>query len=133
MDMNAPIIIIPERYAYSRGVLGLYLLLFSVATHECTHLLIDAGHIAIHSELADKDAKREIHAKRKQQYTDEDYKRLESLMYDKIMLRLEAAQVRLVQFLSPAHTQKSFASSSSATIWNPARRRSPRTTTPYIS
>ena len=105
MDMNAPIIIIPERYAYSRGVLGLYLLLFSVATHECTHLLIDAGHIAIHSELADKDAKREIHAKRKQQYTDEDYKRLESLMYDKIMLRLEAAQVRLVQFLSPAHTQ----------------------------
>ncbi|KAL1697196.1 hypothetical protein GGG16DRAFT_107114 [Schizophyllum commune] len=76
MDMNAPIIIIPE----------------SVATHECTHLLIDAGHISIHSELADKDAKREIHAKRKQQYTDEDYKRLESLMYDKIMLRLEAAQ-----------------------------------------
>lgn len=76
MDMNAPIIIIPE----------------SVVTHQCTHLLIDAGHIAIHSELADKEAKREIHTKRNRQYTEEDYKRLESLMYDKIKLRLEAAQ-----------------------------------------
>ncbi|KAJ7181657.1 vacuolar protein sorting-associated protein 13 [Mycena crocata] len=76
MDMNAPVIIIPE----------------DVTTHKCKHLIIDAGHIAIESDLADKDAIRAIHKKRNQQYSDEDYKQLESLMYDKVSIRLEAAQ-----------------------------------------
>ncbi|KAJ7492621.1 vacuolar protein sorting-associated protein 13 [Mycena latifolia] len=76
MDMNAPVIIIPE----------------DVTTHNCKHLIIDAGHIAIESELADKDAIRAIHQKRNKQYSDEDYKQLESLMYDKMSIRLEAAQ-----------------------------------------
>ncbi|KAF8898743.1 hypothetical protein BD779DRAFT_1795358 [Infundibulicybe gibba] len=76
MDMNAPIIIIPE----------------DPSTHDCKHLIIDAGHIEIKSELADKEAIRAIHLKRNQQYSDEDYRQLESLMYDKVLLRLEAAQ-----------------------------------------
>ncbi|KAJ7706184.1 vacuolar protein sorting-associated protein 13 [Mycena rosella] len=76
MDMNAPVIIIPE----------------DVTTHNCKHLIIDAGHIAIESDLADKDAIRAIHQKRNKQYSDEDYKQLESLMYDKVSIRLEAAQ-----------------------------------------
>ncbi|CAK5280530.1 unnamed protein product [Mycena citricolor] len=76
MDMNAPVIIIPE----------------SVTTHNCKHLIIDAGHIAIESNLADKSAIRAIHQKRNKQYTDEDYRELESLMYDKLSIRLEAAQ-----------------------------------------
>ncbi|KAJ6604648.1 vacuolar protein sorting-associated protein 13 [Mycena vulgaris] len=76
MDMNAPVIIIPE----------------DVTTHNCKHLIIDAGHIAIESDLADKDAIRAIHQKRNKQYSDEDYKQLESLMYDKVFIRLEAAQ-----------------------------------------
>ncbi|KIY52729.1 hypothetical protein FISHEDRAFT_63685 [Fistulina hepatica ATCC 64428] len=76
MDMNAPIIIIPEDIASEHG----------------THLIVDAGHIAIHSELANEEAKREIASKRNQQYTEEDYKRLEMLMYDKIHLQLQAAQ-----------------------------------------
>ncbi|KAJ7634302.1 vacuolar protein sorting-associated protein 13 [Mycena polygramma] len=76
MDMNAPVIIIPE----------------DVTTHKCKHLIIDAGHIAIESNLADKGAIRAIHLKRNKQYSDEDYKELESLMYDKVSLRLEAAQ-----------------------------------------
>lgn len=66
----------------------------SVTTKKCKHLLIDAGHISIESDLADKQAVQEIHQKRNQQYTDDDYKRLESLMYDKLSLKLEAAQVR---------------------------------------
>lgn len=93
MDMNAPVIIIPEeydrdplRYSHSNPAL-------SVTTHNCKHLIIDAGHIAIESDLADKDAIRAIHLKRNQQYSDEDYKNLEELMYDKVSLRLEAAQV----------------------------------------
>ncbi|KIM85199.1 hypothetical protein PILCRDRAFT_817197 [Piloderma croceum F 1598] len=76
MDMNAPIIIIPE----------------NVTTKDCKHLVIDAGHISIESDLADKEAVREIHLKRNQQYSDDDYKRLESLMYDRMSLKLEAAQ-----------------------------------------
>ncbi|KAF8216245.1 hypothetical protein K438DRAFT_1748990 [Mycena galopus ATCC 62051] len=76
MDLNAPVIIVPE----------------DVTTHNCKHLIIDAGHIAIESNLADKDAIRAIHLKRNKQYSDEDYKQLESLMYDKFSLRLEAAQ-----------------------------------------
>ncbi|EKM61051.1 uncharacterized protein PHACADRAFT_156217 [Phanerochaete carnosa HHB-10118-sp] len=76
MDINTPIIIIPE----------------NITTKDCKHLIIDAGHIAIESELADKKAVQEISSKRKQQYSDEDYRRLESLMYDKLTVRLEAAQ-----------------------------------------
>ncbi|KAJ6610914.1 vacuolar protein sorting-associated protein 13 [Mycena sp. CBHHK59/15] len=76
MDMNAPVIIIPE----------------DVTTHKCKHLIIDAGHIAIESDLADKDAIRAIHLKRNKQYSEEDYKQLESLMYDRVSIRLEAAQ-----------------------------------------
>lgn len=76
VDMKAPIIIIPE----------------SISTHKCTHLLIDAGHISIESDLASKEAIRQVHLKRAQQYTDDDYARLESLMYDKLNLKLEDAQ-----------------------------------------
>ncbi|KAG2072635.1 DUF1162-domain-containing protein [Suillus decipiens] len=76
LDMNAPIIIIPE----------------DVTTHQCSHLVIDAGHIAVESDLAGKGALREIHAKRNQPYNEDDYKRLESLMYDKVLLKLQAAQ-----------------------------------------
>ena len=74
---------------------GTELTLCSITTNDCRHLIIDAGHIAIESELADKKAIQEINAKRKQQYTDEDYKQLESMMYDRLTVRLQAAQVRI--------------------------------------
>lgn len=45
------------------------------------------------SDLADKDAMRELQAKKNEQYSEADYRRLESLMYDKVKLKLEAAQV----------------------------------------
>ncbi|KAF8640890.1 hypothetical protein AX17_000538 [Amanita inopinata Kibby_2008] len=76
MDLNAPVIIIPE----------------DVTTNFCKHLIIDAGHIAVESKLADKKEIRSIQQKRQQSYSEEDYRSLESLMYDKFMLRLEAAQ-----------------------------------------
>lgn len=65
---------------------------FSVTSKNCKHLIVDAGHIAIESQLANKKAVQEIIAKRKKQYSDEDYQRLESLMYDKLTVRLQAAQ-----------------------------------------
>lgn len=65
----------------------------SVTTNDCKHLIIDAGHIAIESDLVAKEAIRTIHLKRNQKYNDEDYQNLESLMYDKMSLHLADAQV----------------------------------------
>jgi vacuolar protein sorting-associated protein 13A/C len=81
----------------------LFLRLCSIITHKCTHLLIDAGHISIESDLASKEAIRQVHLKRDQQYTDDDYARLESLMYDKLNLKLEDAQVEgfSLKFMAP--------------------------------
>jgi vacuolar protein sorting-associated protein 13A/C len=70
----------------------LFLRLCSIITHKCTHLLVDAGHISIESDLASKEAIRQV-LKRDQQYTDDDYARLESLMYDKLNVKLGDAQV----------------------------------------
>ncbi len=56
-------------------------------------LVLDAGHIAVESKLADQDQLKEIQAKRGRQYGDEDFKQLEDLMYDKLSLRLESTQV----------------------------------------
>ncbi|KZO93498.1 vacuolar protein sorting-associated protein 13 [Calocera viscosa TUFC12733] len=77
MDMNAPIIIIPE----------------DISAKQCPHMVLDAGHIAIQSDLVEKSKLAEIDAKRSQQYSEEDYKQLESLMYDRFFLKLESAQL----------------------------------------
>jgi vacuolar protein sorting-associated protein 13A/C len=55
--------------------------------------VLDAGHISAESDLVPKSATREIQMKRKKQYTDEDFQKLESLMYDKFFLKLESTQV----------------------------------------
>ncbi|KZF24832.1 vacuolar protein sorting-associated protein 13 [Xylona heveae TC161] len=77
LDLQAPLIIIPE----------------SVKVKDCQCLIFDAGHVSLSSELVDKETLREIQSKQKQQYSDEDYKRLEGLMYDKFLLRLDSTQV----------------------------------------
>ncbi|KAI6162193.1 vacuolar protein sorting-associated protein 13 [Pisolithus thermaeus] len=76
VDMNAPVIVIPENVTSTSG----------------GHLVIDAGHISIESDLVDKNILREIQAKRSRQYNEDDRRRLESVMYDKVLLRLDAAQ-----------------------------------------
>lgn len=80
LDMQAPIIIIPE----------------SVNEDHCNHLVIDAGRVLVESALADKEALRDIEKKRNRQYTEDDYKQLESMMYDNYSVKLLAAQVRKV-------------------------------------
>lgn len=76
MDLQAPIIIIPE----------------NISNKSSVHLIVDAGHLAIGSDLVPKKEVQQIYAKRNQQYTEEDYKQLEALMYDRFSVRLEAAQ-----------------------------------------
>lgn len=77
MDLQAPIIIIPE----------------DVTAKQCQHMILDAGHISIESQLVPKETMREIDAKKKRQYTDDDYTQLESLMYDRFSIKLHSAQV----------------------------------------
>lgn len=77
LDLRAPLIIIPE----------------SLTVKETNCLIIDAGHVSLTSDLVSKDAVREIQAKQNTQYTDDDYQKLESLMYDKFILKLESTQV----------------------------------------
>jgi vacuolar protein sorting-associated protein 13A/C len=77
LDLQAPLIIIPD----------------SVTKKSSNCLILDAGHVSVTSELVDKDTLRDIQAKQKQQYTDEDFRKLENLMYDKFNLKLQSTQV----------------------------------------
>ena len=76
-NIQAPIFIIPE----------------SITQESTLCMILDAGHVSVNSELVDKETMRDIHSKQKQQYTEEDFKQLEGLMYDKFHLKLDSTQV----------------------------------------
>ena len=93
LDMHAPIIIIPERFVHTvRCTLFLLIRVISVSQEHCNHLIIDAGRVIVKSKLADKVVLREIEMKRNRLYTEDDYKELESLMYDNYEVSLNDAQ-----------------------------------------
>ena len=77
LDIQAPLIIIPE----------------SITSESSLCLILDAGHVSLNSELVDKDTMRDIQSKQKKQYTEEDFKHLEGLMYDKFLLKLDSTQL----------------------------------------
>jgi vacuolar protein sorting-associated protein 13A/C len=77
LDLQAPLIIVPD----------------SVTKKSSNCLILDAGHISLTSELVDKKTLQDIQSKQQQQYSDEDYRKLENLMYDKFNLKLESTQV----------------------------------------
>ena len=77
LDLQAPLIIVPQ----------------SISTKKSTCLILDAGHISVNSELVDKTTMKEVQSKQSQVYTDEDYKKLESLMYDRFIVKLTSTQV----------------------------------------
>lgn len=77
LDLQAPLIIVPV----------------SITTKDSTCLIVDAGHIHVNSELVDKSTMKEIQSKQKHSYSDEDFKRLESAMYDRFLVKLTSTQV----------------------------------------
>ncbi|TGO33442.1 hypothetical protein BHYA_0246g00100 [Botrytis hyacinthi] len=77
LDLQAPLIIVPE----------------NITSSKTTCLILDAGHISVNSELVDEETMREVQSKQKTVYTDADYKRLESLMYDRFVVKLSNTQV----------------------------------------
>ena len=77
LDIQAPLIIVPE----------------SVTQESTLCLIVDAGHVALNSDLVDKDTLRDIQSKQKTQYSEQDFRQLEGLMYDKFLLKLSSTQV----------------------------------------
>jgi vacuolar protein sorting-associated protein 13A/C len=77
LDLQAPLIIVPD----------------SVTKKSSICLILDAGHASVRSNLIDKATLADVQSKQKQQYTDQDFKQLKDLMYDKFLLRLENTQV----------------------------------------
>lgn len=78
VDVKAPIIIIPE----------------DVKSKKCQHIVLDAGHIAVRSVLADQTKVETVRSKlTKTKYTAEDYRDLEELMYDRFFVELKDAQL----------------------------------------
>ncbi|KAH6640079.1 hypothetical protein BKA67DRAFT_665445 [Truncatella angustata] len=89
LDLQAPLIIIPQ----------------SITTERSTCLIIDAGHISVNSELVDKEVMKQVQDKQKQSYSDEDFKQLESLMYDKFVVKLSSTQVLIGPSIDDAKSQ----------------------------
>lgn len=77
LDLQAPLIIIPD----------------SVTQKSSICLILDAGHAKVSSELIDKDTLKDIQSKQRGQFSEEDLKRLQGLMYDKFSLKLDSTQV----------------------------------------
>ena len=79
LDIQAPLIIIPE----------------SITSDSALCMILDAGHVSLNSELVDKETMNDIQSKQKKQYSEEDFKQLEGLMYDKFNLKLDSTQLLL--------------------------------------
>jgi len=77
LDLQAPLIIIPQ----------------SIRTARSTCLILDAGRINVDSELVDKATLKQVQDKQNQSYSEEDFKQLESLMYDRFIVKLTSTQV----------------------------------------
>ncbi|KAI1654139.1 vacuolar protein sorting-associated protein 13 [Daldinia decipiens] len=89
LDLQAPLIIIPQ----------------SIKTARSTCLILDAGHISVSSELVDKGTLKQIQDKHHQQFSDEDFKQLESLMYDRFLVKLTSTQVLIGPSIDEAKSQ----------------------------
>ncbi|TPX12975.1 uncharacterized protein E0L32_006620 [Thyridium curvatum] len=77
LDLQAPLIIIPQ----------------SIKTKTSTCLILDAGHISVNSKLVDKNTMKEVQSKQSQAYSEKDMQRLESLMYDRFIVKLTSTQL----------------------------------------
>ncbi|KAI5306994.1 hypothetical protein KEM56_005829 [Ascosphaera pollenicola] len=89
LDIQAPLFIVPD----------------SVTRENPLCLIIDAGHIAVVSELVSKETYKEIEEKQTQNYNDEDYERLESVMYDKFLIKLDSTQALMGRGIDATKSQ----------------------------
>ncbi|KXJ86769.1 hypothetical protein Micbo1qcDRAFT_218953 [Microdochium bolleyi] len=89
LDLQAPLIIIPQ----------------SIKMERSTCMILDAGRINVDSELVDKATLKQVQDKQNQTYSDDDFKQLESLMYDKFIVKLTSTQVLIGPSISETKRQ----------------------------
>ena len=77
LDIHAPLVIIPE----------------SITTERSMCLIVDAGRVGVTSKLVDKESLKLIQDKQGKDYSEQDYKQLEDLMYDRFLVKLDSTQV----------------------------------------
>jgi vacuolar protein sorting-associated protein 13A/C len=75
--MNAPIFIVPE----------------SCTKTDAQVIVLDCGHISVESNLVNKQVISEVQSKASKNYSEKDYEKLESLMYDRFTVQLSSTQV----------------------------------------
>jgi vacuolar protein sorting-associated protein 13A/C len=68
-------------------------------------LVIDAGHINVESNLAPKEAVDKVLAKQGMEYSEEDFKELESLVYDKFTIKLTETKVLIAESVDRARQE----------------------------
>lgn len=76
--MNAPIFIVPE----------------SCTKSDAQVIVLDSGHISVESNLVSKQQIAEVQAKASKSYSEKDYEKLQSLMYDRFTVQLSSTQVK---------------------------------------
>ncbi|GES89872.1 vacuolar protein sorting-associated protein vps13 [Rhizophagus clarus] len=81
IDMNAPIFIVPE----------------SCIRSDAQAIVLDSGHISVESKLVSKQQIAEIQSKASKNYSEKDYEKLESLMYDRFTVELSSTQLLVGQ------------------------------------
>lgn len=77
LDIHAPLIIVPE----------------SMVSESSMCLVVDAGRVGVTSQLVDKENLKLVQNKQGKDYSEQDYKNLEELMYDRFLLTLDSTQV----------------------------------------
>ncbi|EXX73461.1 Vps13p [Rhizophagus irregularis DAOM 197198w] len=81
IDMNAPIFIVPE----------------SCTKSDAQVIVLDSGHISVESNLVSKQQIAEVQAKASKSYSEKDYEKLQSLMYDRFTVQLSSTQLLVGQ------------------------------------
>ena len=76
LDIQAPLIVIPS----------------DITDVDSSCAIFDAGHISVESHLASKEIVEKVQKKQSEQYNEEDWKTLESLMYDRYNVKLHSTQ-----------------------------------------
>lgn len=89
LDLQAPLIVIPQ----------------SITEEKSVCLILDAGHISVNSQIVDKETLNQIQKKQEQSHTNEDYQCLESLMYDKFLVKLSSTQLLIGPSIQEAKAQ----------------------------
>lgn len=100
VDMDAPIIVIPERYKEVDTTLPFKVdsPIFNLSWFSCTSqtsrgIVLDAGHINIESQLVSPETVAAMKSKRAADYTTDDHQQLRSLMYDRFTMKLTQTKI----------------------------------------